>query len=148
MKTVFFILLVFLLIFIDQVLKYMVLSGLRFKWRFFEITLVYNEGSAFGIKLLKNNEYIIVNSLILSLLTIFIIHRTKKNPKYSIFYQFCLLFLLAGGIGNIIDRIIHGKVIDFIYFHNFPVFNIADVFISIGMIIFIMTFLIEERSIK
>ncbi|MCS7243164.1 MAG: signal peptidase II [Candidatus Calescibacterium sp.] len=148
MKSVLLFFLLLFLIFLDQLTKHLVLYGFRFKWGFFEITLVYNEGSAFGLKLLKNDEYIVVNSIILFLFTLFIFYRGNRNRYMKDLYNFCLVFILSGGIGNIIDRIFHGKVIDFFYIYNFPVFNLADVFITLGIGMLIMIFFREEKKFQ
>ncbi|MCX7758199.1 MAG: signal peptidase II [bacterium] len=148
MKSILLFFLLLFLIFLDQLTKHLVIHGLRFKWGFFEITLVYNEGSAFGLKLLKNSEYIVVNSIILFLFMLFIFYRNSRSQYMKSLYNFCLVFILSGGLGNIIDRIFHGKVIDFFYIYNFPVFNLADVFITIGMGMLIMIFFREEKKIQ
>ena len=143
-KHTFWFFIVFLvLIFIDQATKKIVLEGFRFKFLFFEITLIYNEGSAFGIKLLENYQYILVNSFILVLFLVYFIYKYR----YGVFKKLHLtwfVFIFSGAIGNLMDRLIHGKVIDFISIYVFPVFNFADIWISIGMIVFIFSILREK----
>lgn len=136
-----------LLFFIDQHTKKIIIEGFRFKYKFFEITLVYNEGSAFGIKLLEANQYIIVNSIILLMFILFIWYKVKKSVEKE-YYLWALVLIVAGGVGNISDRIIHGKVIDFISIYIFPVFNFADVYISLGVIIMIYLLYKEEQRKK
>ncbi|MEN3015106.1 MAG: signal peptidase II [bacterium] len=145
MLIAFYIILIGLLILADQLSKKIILEGFRFKWNWFEIILVYNEGSAFGIKLLKNNEYILVNSFILLILLIFTLFKARNN-KFANYYYTSFSFIAAGGIGNLIDRIIHGKVVDFIAVYHFPVFNLADSFITIGSSLLILIMLIDKQS--
>lgn len=134
-----------ILIFIDQFSKKFVLGGFRYKLGFFEITLVYNEGSAFGFKIFKNHEYILINSILLILFSIFIFYKSRNNSLKN-FYFLSLTLIISGGIGNIIDRILYGKVVDFISFYNFPVFNFADSFITVGFIIFVICIFIDSRN--
>ena len=103
----------------------------------FSIEYVRNYGAAFNIlsgSRLFLSFISIVSSIILSY---FIFIRENKNiNKYG------LSFILAGSIGNGIDRIFNGYVIDFIKikFIDFPVFNIADIVINIGVFILIISF--------
>ncbi len=143
-KNTFWFFIVFLvLIFIDQATKKIVLEGFRFKFLFFEITLIYNEGSAFGIKLLENYQYILVNSFILVLFLVYFIYK-YRHGIFKKLHLTWFVFIFSGAIGNLIDRLIHGKVIDFISIYVFPVFNFADIWISIGMIVFIFSILREK----
>ena len=86
----------------------------------------------------------VINALFIIVLHLFI-KREKNLSKFS-----CLsLGLIMGGMfGNLIDRIIHHGVIDFIYISliDFPVFNIADMGITIGVILLLISFIIEKRS--
>jgi len=95
----------------------------------FDITLVYNRGAAFGI--FRNQSYLFIASGLLAIILIFF---SLKNNKQNKYYLVCLSFILAGTCGNLIDRIRLGYVIDFLNFHIWPVFNIADSAITIGAI--------------
>ncbi len=97
----------------------------------FNLTYVENRGVAFG--LFQNMHYIIVplNILIVALCTYIMIKALKNNKK---FFAFSLVLVISGAIGNIIDKICYGYVVDFLEFAfiDFPVFNMADIFVCIG----------------
>lgn len=138
--------LLIILIIIDQYTKKIVLDGFRFSSNFFDIILVYNEGSAFGFKLMSNEQYLIVNSFILILFSFIIFYLyNKAENRYKFLYLVSLVFVSAGGVGNLIDRLIHGKVVDFISILNFPVFNLADVFVSIGVTLLVACFIFDRK---
>lgn len=101
------------------------------------ITKVENEGIAFGLN--KRN----LGNIGLSIIVICVIinymisQKDKMNKKVIVF----LSFILAGGFSNVIDRLFKGAVFDFIKIGNFPVFNIADICIVLGWILFVIDFI-------
>ena len=110
-----------------------------FSSKFLNISLVWNEGIAFG--LLSFNEKIFYNLLtfiilIIILIIFFMVLKSYGLKKYS------LLMILGGAFGNVYDRIFYGAVPDFIDFHvgdfHWFIFNIADVFITLGVILMII----------
>ena len=99
----------------------------------FHLTLVHNRGAAFGI--LRNQlPFFIIVSFIAIILIIAGLKNSGKN-KFSL-YKLSLNLMLAGILGNLIDRLLFGYVIDFFDFKVWPVFNIADSAITIGAILF------------
>ncbi len=118
----------------DKLLGIEILSS-----KFLNIRLIWNEGIAFG--LLSFNDKIIYNLLtfiifIIILIIFFMILKSYGLKKYS------LLMILGGALGNVYDRIFYGAVPDFIDFHvgNFHwfIFNVADIFITFGVIFMII----------
>jgi signal peptidase II len=103
------------------------------------MTLVHNTGIAFG--LFKNHGVIFVFIPIIAIvLLIYNIYYYKSNDeKLSRVYIVAFSMILAGALGNLIDRIVYGYVIDFIDFRFWPVFNIADSAITIGAVIVALT---------
>ena len=95
----------------------------------FHFTLVHNRGAAFGI--LKGQLFLFIFT---SVIAIILIYRTLKNCHLNL-YSISLGLILAGAIGNLIDRLLFGYVIDFLDFRIWPVFNIADASITIGAIL-------------
>lgn len=110
---------------------------------FFYITYVENYGIAFG--LFKNNTlvHIISTSIILLVMCCFLFRYYKKNIVVAI----CISLIIGGAVGNLIDRIRLGYVVDYIHFIIFPpVFNIADAAIVCGAIL-LSILLIFDKSI-
>ena len=69
------------------------------------------------------------------LIAIILIWRALKSNRYSKTYTIALSLILAGALGNLIDRLLYGYVIDFLDFRVWPVFNVADSAITIGAVI-------------
>ena len=116
-----------------------------FKSKFLNIYLIWNEGIAFG--LLSFNQDTFYNFLTLFILMIifiilYMITKSSGLKKYS------LLMILGGALGNVLDRIIYKAVPDFIDFHvgNFHwfIFNVSDIFISIGVTLIVILEIIDK----
>ena len=131
----------------DRLSKYVVVNGLtmgesiRTIPGIFHITLVLNSGAAFG--LLKNWAafFIIFSFVAIALIILFI----AKSSGMSLMLATSLSLILGGAAGNLVDRLKFGYVIDFLDFRIWPVFNIADSAISIGIVLLGVT-LISKRS--
>lgn len=125
---------------IDQVTKalasiYLTLNkSLDIITNFFSLTLTNNYGAAFGI-FKYSNALLIIATLIILIILYKYMHSFKKNMRNKIAFG----FILGGVFGNLIDRIIKGYVIDFLDFkifnYDYPVFNVADIAIVIGVIL-------------
>lgn len=132
-----------LLIMFDQVFKLLITNyfevgdSLTIINNFFRIYYIKNTGAAFGI--FMNNTFILIGITIL--LLIYLISELKKNIDNKIII-FSLSLIISGALGNLIDRIFRGYVVDFISFILFnkemAIFNIADTFITIGVIILLV----------
>ena len=110
-----------------------------FSSKFLNISLIWNEGIAFG--LLSFNEKIFYNLLTFIILVIILIIFFMVLKSYGL-KKYSLLMILGGAFGNVYDRIFYGAVPDFIDFHvgdfHWFIFNIADVFITLGVILMII----------
>ena len=101
------------------------------------MTLVHNTGIAFG--LFKNQGVVfIIIPIIAIILLVFNIYYYRNHKVLSRVYIVAFSLILGGAIGNLIDRIYFGYVVDFIDFRIWPVFNIADSAITIGAIIILL----------
>ena len=107
--------------------------------KFLNIHLIWNEGIAFGLfSFNKNNIYILLTFFILLIILIIFYMAIKSDglKKYS------LLMILGGALGNVFDRIYYKAVPDFIDFHiqdyHWFIFNVADIFITLGVIFMII----------
>ena len=117
--------------------------------KFLNIYLIWNEGIAFGLlSFEKDNLYNILTALIIIIILVlfFLITKSTGLKKYS------LTMITGGALGNVFDRIYSKAVPDFIDFHigNFHwfIFNIADIFITIGVILMIFLELIDNNKNK
>ncbi len=112
---------------------------------FFSITKVYNDGASWGI--MNGYRYILI---IIAIVMLVILIMYQKNFTKNIRNTLAFSFLYAGIVGNLIDRIIHGYVIDFLDFeifkYDFPVFNFADICITFGIILLVIAILKKEDS--
>ena len=125
------------IIFIDQFTKYLMFYNYKIfinkDFLLFRLDFVKNYGAAFNI-FSGNRIFLSLISIIFSIILIVLILR-KNTLNSNELYSYS--FILGGTIGNGIDRVIKGYVIDFINLNiiNFPVFNIADISINIGFIL-------------
>lgn len=108
------------------------------------ITKYENEGIAFGI----NNQNVSNIALILLVLTIIIRFVITQRKNLTIKVTVFISMMIAGGISNLIDRIFRGAVFDFIEIGDFPIFNLADSFIVIGWILFVIDLIKNIRNIS
>lgn len=146
-KYIIFFSTVSLSVFIDQFSKYLIVSLLSSTgsfsiFRYFSLTLVKNTGICFGVfNNLNLKNFIIVASLFIAAGIFLSLKKVGKDKPTVI-----SLGLIEGGIlGNLIDRIRIGAVIDFINFHFWPVFNLADTFIVCGVITIVIRHWKKER---
>lgn len=106
----------------------------------FELTYVENRGAAFGMLQNQRIFFLVLTVVAVAALT-FLYSRIPAEKK---FYPLSVtvIFLIAGAIGNMIDRALNGYVIDFLYFKliDFPVFNVADIYVTVSC--FVMIFLL------
>lgn len=112
----------------------------------FELKLVYNHGVAFGM-FQGGGIWLTPIAIIISALATYYSFKTPNEPKIN---HVTMALLASGAIGNLIDRLIFGKVTDMFWFRliDFPVFNIADICISIAGALFILTAIKESIQAK
>ena len=124
------------------------LSNNLFLSDYLNISLMWNEGIAFGLFAFDESffyNFITILIIMVIIIVFFMILKNKGYKKYS------LILILGGALGNLYDRIFFGAVPDFIDFHigdfHWFVFNVADIFISIGVIITILSeFMVTKTS--
>ena len=110
---------------------------------FFHISYVKNSGAAFSILQDKTLYLLVATVIILILANIYFVMNLKKNP---LIVSVALAMIIGGGIGNLLDRWRLGYVIDFIDFRVFPVFNVADIFVTLGCFSLILYLIIKEKK--
>lgn len=106
---------------------------------FLEFTYLENRGAAFGILQGKSLLFVIIAVLVIA----YIIYFLVKNPDLHLLIKISFALIIGGAIGNLIDRLVRGYVVDFIFvrfwgYYDFPVFNVADMAVVIGVILLII----------
>ena len=110
---------------------------------FFSLTLLKNTGASFSF--LQNSRWMLIFLSILFLIIIVIFYKKFKSNKRN---EIAFSLIIGGLIGNLFDRVVKGYVIDFLSFkifgYDFPVFNIADICITIGVALLIISIIIGD----
>lgn len=118
---------------------------------YFSITYLRNKGAAFGI--LANSAYRLPFFILVSAAAVAVIFAVvKKLREDQVLTAWSLSLIFSGALGNLIDRVRLGEVIDFLYFHWYdhfwPAFNVADSAICVGVFLLALDMFIEERRQK
>lgn len=141
--------------FIDQIVKLLAasyLTSISLIPGFLSLIYAKNEGVAFSM-FWGNRWFIIIISILLILFLIYTIKKEyiEKNEN-SNFKNITYGILIGGIFGNLFDRVFRGYVIDYIalnlFGYSFPIFNLADVFITIGVIFLLVTYLTNKKEDK
>lgn len=140
----------FILILIDQIIKISIsnISNITIIKNFLNLTYVENTGAAFSILQSKRILLIIVAFVAIFLLYHYLIKNKDLKKIEILIYS----LLIGGIIGNLIDRIVYGYVIDYLEFiilnHYMPIFNFADICIVIGTILFLYETIKEDKNAR
>ncbi len=114
-----------------------------------ELNYLENKGAAFGIMQNRQSFFVIAGAIILFFVIFFLFIMPQKKKYFAL--NVILVMTAAGAIGNMIDRIRLNYVIDFIYIRliNFPVFNVADMYVSISTVVlcFLILFYYKEEDL-
>lgn len=137
---------------LDQITKYIITKTMQigdsFELipNFLNITSHRNSGAAWGILSGKMAFFYIITVVILIVLIVFYI----KEAKHNLLMQVAISLLFAGALGNFIDRVLNGEVVDFvdtyIFSYNFPIFNVADSSLTIGVLLIITALLKDMKT--
>ena len=144
----------FLIFFLDRFSKIYVVnldkvnySPELYKSKFLNINLMWNEGIAFGLLSFDQSNFYNLLSLLIAIIVLFIFFMIIKNNNIK---KYPLLMIFAGATGNLYDRITYKAVPDFIDFHieefHWFIFNVADIFISLGVFCMILFELIDNSK--
>ncbi|MFH0925597.1 MAG: signal peptidase II [bacterium] len=151
-------LIILVILILDQWTKYLISSRLTFDKQipvikdFFNIVYVRNNGAAFGLFSRHPTSFTVPFFIIVSILAIgMVIYFYKTYAKGFILRKLALAFILGGAIGNLIDRVRFGSVVDFLDFYwktrHWPAFNVADTAICIGVGLLILEMIKDEFCI-
>ena len=120
-----------------------------FSSKFLNIRLIWNEGIAFGLLSFQDEKFYNFLTIIILIIILYILFLFKDAFGIK---KYALLMIIGGAIGNLFDRIIYNAVPDFIDFHvgNFHwfIFNVSDIFITLGVILLISYEIINGKEIK
>lgn len=147
-----FFLISILLIVLDQLSKWWIVQHMELYQSitvisdFFYITSHRNRGAAFGILQEQRWFFIVVTICVVIAIIVFMV----KMKKETILTKIALSFVLGGAVGNMIDRIQTGEVVDFFHFqfgsYHFPIFNVADSAICVGVVLFLIANLLDYKK--
>lgn len=133
----------------DRIIKMLVVSGMQ-PWEtipiiedVFHFTYVQNTGAAFSM---WKEQWIVLILLPLVVIAAGFVLMIIKRNKWDKMMLTAVAFICGGGLGNLIDRMVFGYVVDLFDFRVFPVFNIADIFICVGCGLMILDVLFFERK--
>jgi signal peptidase II len=134
-----------LVVALDQISKHLVRfnlevhSSIRILGDFFRLTHVENSGIVFGIGVGGALPYFTILSVVATLLIVYFFYQERSN---HLSVRISLALVLGGAIGNLIDRLVFGKVVDFLDFgigqYRFFVFNVADSAVTVGVFAFLI----------
>lgn len=138
------------MVLIDQVVKYWAIAAIAPVGSIplipgvLQLTYVENRGAAFSI--LQNQIWLFV--LLTVIVLCVIIYALKKRMIQTALGRISLLVIAAGAVGNVIDRIFRHFVVDMIEltFVRFPVFNIADIYVTVGVVLFFIYFMFQHKE--
>ncbi|EOJ31996.1 lipoprotein signal peptidase [Enterococcus faecalis EnGen0293] len=141
-----------LLVGLDQWSKYLTVQNIslgetkEFIPGFLSLTNLRNTGAAWSLLEGKMIFFYVITVIV----SVVIIYLLIKNYKKSIWYSVGLSFVLAGAIGNFIDRVRLGYVVDMLQtdFMNFPIFNVADSTLVVGVICIFIYLILDEKAAK
>lgn len=152
-RNLFWIISTILIVFADQITKYLVANNMELYQEvhiikgFFNLYYVRNSGA--GLGMLSNARWVFM--IFTSIVIVVVIALLSIDLFKNVLANISLIFILSGGIGNMIDRIFFGEVIDFLQFQikyfDF-VFNIADIFVTFGTILFVVYYLFFHEDKK
>ena len=137
----------------DQISKYIVSANMEIGDSFsfikyiFNITYLTNTGAAFGM--LKDHRWIfmIASAIAIAIMAAVLIYFIRRKEFFLL--QIALALMISGGIGNMIDRVYRGYVVDFLEFDfvNFAIFNVADSCVTIGCAVCIIFIIIKRKEL-
>ncbi len=141
-----------ILIFLDQFTKHLAVVHLKDQESFviipkvLELTFLKNRGAAFGILQDQKVFFVMIAVMILFVIA-YVLFQLPMEKKYM-FLQIILVMIASGAAGNMIDRVRNDYVVDFISFViiNFPIFNVADIYVTVSTIVFIILFVFYYKE--
>lgn len=139
----------FLAVFIiDQIIKAVFVGGFDWQGSCISLTLTYNTGVAFSMFAFLGEYLKFIQVALIGGVLAYIFLKKEVMSEYAL----ALGLLMGGGVSNLLDRFVHGGVVDYVYWHcgfDFAIFNFADVMIDLGVVIILWkSFFTKEHKSK
>ena len=141
---------------LDQLTKYLAVAFLKKQEAFpiiknvFELEYLENHGAAFGV--LQNRRILVLLVTVCILAVLAVLYMRIPENKRFFPLRFLAILLMAGAVGNLLDRMLYGYVIDFFSFKliNFPIFNVADCYVVIAVILafYFICFFYDDKELQ
>lgn len=137
---------------LDQLIKFWVSSsiplggGVSVIPGVVELRFIYNQGMAFSMLSGRQTFLVLVTAVVLAGVAWYLFFRCRGRALYRV----SMILILSGGLGNLIDRVLSGQVVDYInlLFMHFAVFNFADICVCVGVGLLILCILLDEAAEK
>lgn len=147
-----------LLVYLDQYTKHLAVSHLQNQppvvlWKgVFELLYSENKGAAFGMLQGQQQFFFIIGILVLAVAAYMMWKLPSWLDKRYCWMGICVVLITSGAVGNMIDRIVQGYVVDFLYFSliDFPIFNVADIYVTTAtaVLLVLMLFFYTEEDLE
>lgn len=142
-----FIIFFLVILVVDQAIKQIFLNGFRWDGEFFSLILTFNKGVAFSMFAFLDENLKYIQACIIASLLVYFLYQKDFFMKFT-----ALIGVLMGaGSSNLLDRFIHGGVVDYVFWHKwfeFAVFNFADVMIDISVGLILLSELFNNKKDK
>ncbi len=151
-RLVFLVIGIVIIITVDQLTKLFITGNMQLNesipWikDVFEIRYIQNTGMAWG--LFSNRTWLLAVISIVLMAGLLYVYRNIMDGRYYAPIRILLICIIGGAIGNLIDRIRLGYVVDFLYFKliDFPVFNVADIFVTVSVILLVILMIFKYKG--
>ncbi|WP_169777206.1 signal peptidase II [Campylobacter mucosalis] len=150
MKGIFlkFLVAFFVIFAIDQAIKWLYVTGYgRYDGEFFSLILTYNRGVAFSMFAFLGENLKFIQTALLIVVFLYLV----KEKTIICSHTIAIGMILGAGSSNVLDRFIHGGVVDYVFWHKwfeFAVFNFADVMIDIGVVVILLQSFLHKKALK
>ena len=143
---------------VDQYTKHLAVIHLKHQeplviWQgVFELLYSENRGAAFGILQGQQGFFFIIGIFVLVVAAYVMVRLPSWKDSHYRWLGLCVILITAGAVGNMVDRILQGYVVDFLYFRliNFPIFNVADIYVTTatGVLAVLLLFFYTEEDLE
>ena len=138
----------FLFVFIvDQWIKSLFLNGFDWNSKCISLNFTLNKGVAFSMFAFLGENLKFIQLFLIAAVLGYLFYRRNDLTRYAV----ALGLLMGGGISNLLDRFLHGGVVDYVYWHcgfDFAIFNFADVMIDLGVVLILWQNYRDDRKVK